>query len=61
MEDTVRDEIVRFVLERPENRRLYRGERGFDEPLVGFASAEDPLFAEYKRVIGPFHRASARS
>ncbi len=59
MQKTVRDEIVRFVLESQENRHLDEGERYFDEPLVGFASAEDPLFAEYKRIIGSFHRMPA--
>ncbi|TFG55932.1 MAG: epoxyqueuosine reductase, partial [Deltaproteobacteria bacterium] len=43
MQKTVRDEIVRFVLESQENRHLDGGERFFDEPLVGFASAADPL------------------
>jgi epoxyqueuosine reductase len=56
MEHAVRDEIVRFVLASPENRHLDGGGRYFDEPLVGFASAADPLFQEYKRIIGPFHR-----
>jgi epoxyqueuosine reductase QueG len=56
MEKAVRDKIVRFVLESPENRHREGKERYFDEPLVGYASAEDPLFAEYKRIIGPFHR-----
>lgn len=56
MEKTVRDEIVRFTLESPENRHREGGERYFDKPLVGFASAADPIFAEYKRIIGPFHR-----
>jgi len=59
MKKEVRDEIVRFVLERVENRHREGGERYFDEPLVGFASASDPLFAEYKRIIGPFHRTPA--
>jgi len=27
----------------------------FDEPLVGFASGNDPLFFEYKNIIGSFH------
>ncbi len=27
----------------------------FDEPLVGFASGNDPLFLEYKNIIGSFH------
>jgi epoxyqueuosine reductase len=56
MEHVVRDEIVRFSLANPENRHREGEERYFDEPLVGFASALDPLFAEYKRIIGPFHR-----
>ena len=59
MQKAVRDEIARFVLGRPENRHLDGGDRYFDEPLVGFASAADPLFAEYKRIIGPFHRTPA--
>ena len=56
MEHAVRDEIVRFVDASPENRHREGEERYFDEPLVGFASATDPLFTEYKRIIGPFHR-----
>lgn len=27
----------------------------FDEPLVQFARGDDPVFAEYKSIIGPFH------
>ena len=56
MEKKVREEIVRFALESPENRHREGGERHFDEPLVGYASAADPPFMEYKKVIGPFHR-----
>ena len=35
----------------------YVGLRLFDAPVVGFASAEDPLFELYKKpgVIGPWH------
>lgn len=55
MDKAIRDEIRRFVAGRPENR--HPGNRGpyFEEPLVGFAAAADPLFAEYKTIIGPFH------
>jgi epoxyqueuosine reductase len=60
MENAVRDEIVRLAMESPENRRRDGEGRYFDEPLVGFASAADPLFAEYKRIIGPFHRTPAQ-
>lgn len=27
----------------------------WDEPLVGFASGDDPIFREYKTIIGDFH------
>jgi len=27
----------------------------FDEPLVGFADGDDPLFSDFKRIIGPWH------
>ncbi|MBE0605001.1 MAG: epoxyqueuosine reductase [Deltaproteobacteria bacterium] len=59
MEHAVRDEIVRFVLTSPENRRREGEGSYFDEPLVGYASTTDPLFEEYKRIIGPFHRTPA--
>jgi len=31
------------------------GEPIFRDPLVGFADGDDPLFIEYKRIIGDFH------
>ncbi|MDD5170436.1 MAG: hypothetical protein PHN75_16590 [Syntrophales bacterium] len=33
----------------------FPGERMWDEPLVGFANGDDPLFTEYKQIIGDFH------
>ncbi len=35
--------------------RLDTGEKTWDEPLVGFARGDDPIFEQYKEVIGPFH------
>lgn len=58
MEELVREEIGRFVATSPENR-FPDGEPYFAAPLVGFAAANDPLFADYKRIIGPFHLAPA--
>jgi len=52
----LRREIERFVAEDPGNRREGDGGPYFDAPLLGFASATDPLFQEYQRIIGPFHR-----
>jgi epoxyqueuosine reductase QueG len=55
MEKVIRDEIRRFVQESPDNRFPESDRPYFDEPLIGFAAADDPLFSEFKRVIGPFH------
>jgi epoxyqueuosine reductase len=55
MEQVIRDEIRRFVLESPGNRFPDGEQFYFDEPLVGFAAADDPLFTEFRKVIGPFH------
>ncbi|MGD0916402.1 MAG: epoxyqueuosine reductase [Thermodesulfobacteriota bacterium] len=48
--------IKNFVLENDQSRRtqLDLGTY-FEEPLVGFASGMDPLFFEYKTIIGSFH------
>jgi epoxyqueuosine reductase len=46
MEQMIRNEIRRFVLESPGNRFLESGRSYFDEPLVGFAAADDPLFTQ---------------
>lgn len=51
--------MARFVREDPGNRFPGSTAPYFEEPLVGFAAADDPLFAQYKTVIGPFHLAPA--
>lgn len=56
MERMICDEIYRFVQESPDNRFPDNGEPYFDEPLVGFATADDPLFMDCKRIIGDFHQ-----
>ncbi len=55
MEELIRDEILRFVSESPDNRFPDDNLPYFAAPLVGFAAAHDPLFAELKRIIGRFH------
>ncbi len=50
---TIKDKITNHVgnsMEYP-----FYGERIFDEPLVGFARGDDPIFEELKSVIGPHH------
>lgn len=48
--------IKNFIKESEQNRRT-QIDHGiyFEEPLVGFASGMDPLFFEYKSLIGSFH------
>ena len=59
MERVIRDEILRFVLESPDNRFPDSDQPYFEEPLVGFAAGDDHLFNEYKKVIGQFHMTPA--
>ena len=48
--------IKNFVKENERNRRTQLDHGVYwDEPLVGFASGSDPLFFEYKTIIGSFH------
>ena len=48
-------EIARFVAEEAGNRFPESGVPYFDQPLVRFAAADDPLFTAYKTIIGSFH------
>lgn len=52
----ITDFIKRFVAESPVNRlRDFDQSAIFEEPLVGFASGQDPLFGQYKKLIGEHH------
>ena len=52
----VMDFIKKFVAESPVNRlKDFDNSAIFEEPLVGFASGDDPLFGEYKKIIGEHH------
>ena len=53
---SLEDMIRGFVLDSPLNRlEDLDGGPIFEEPLVGFADGDDPLFQEYKSIIGDFH------
>ncbi len=54
MNDRITAGIERFVAETPANTRTDGG-LYFDPPLVGFAAQDDPLFTDYKRIIGDHH------
>ncbi len=48
--------IKNFINEAQPNRRTQLDHGIYwEEPLVGFASGIDPLYLEYKTLIGPFH------
>ncbi|MBN2078449.1 MAG: epoxyqueuosine reductase [Spirochaetes bacterium] len=51
------NEITRKVATHPDNSMEYpfSGDPLFDEPLVGFVRGDDPLFEEFKGIIGPHH------
>lgn len=59
MDQVIREEIRRFVQDNPENRFPDQCTPYFQAPLVGIAAADDPLFQEYKQIIGPFHLTPA--
>jgi len=55
-EAAIIQEIERFVAESPDNQNQDLGiESYFSAPLVGFADAGDPLFLEFKTIIGDFY------
>ena len=48
--------IKAYVASSPSNHpQAFHGGPIFDEPLVGFADGDDPIFQEYKAIIGDFH------
>lgn len=49
-------DLVRNLCDSTDNN-MAKGdnERAWDAPLVGFANGADPLFDQYKTVVGPFH------
>ncbi|MBK5275646.1 MAG: epoxyqueuosine reductase [Desulfuromonadales bacterium] len=55
MEQQIHAEITRFVADHPGNHLPGSDSPYLDSPLVGFSTAGDPLYGEYKRIIGPFH------
>lgn len=59
MEQALRQEIARSVVQNPANRLPDRDDPLFDAPLLGIADWDDPLFLRYKEVIGPFHQTPA--
>ena len=55
MKNLIRDEIKKYVLESKDNWFEEIDDHYYDEPIIKFASADDPLFEEYKKIIGNDH------
>ncbi len=49
-------DIKSFVLDSPDNRLKELDDSPYyEEPMVGFADGDDPLFLEYRTIIADFH------
>ena len=55
MENLIKNEVKRYFRESKENWFEEINDNYFEEPVIKFASSEDPLFEEYKKVIGDHH------
>lgn len=55
MEQTIRSEICRYVAVSPANRFPGSNKQFFDMPLIGIVASDDPLWANFKSVIGHYH------
>lgn len=55
MKDLIRNTVKKYVLENKENWNLETNDRIYDEPIINFASADDPLFKEYKSIVDKNH------
>ena len=52
----IENAIKEFVAGSPSNRLpAFHDDPVFDEPLVGFADGDDPIFQDYRRIIGDSH------
>lgn len=55
MKEQIRSAITRLVTENEKNWSQALNAPYFTAPLVGFASADDPVFERFKEVVGEWH------
>jgi epoxyqueuosine reductase QueG len=55
VENLIKDEIKRYFKESKENWFEEIDDTYYEEPIIKFADADDPLFVEYKKIIGEHH------
>ncbi|QXE87419.1 epoxyqueuosine reductase [Geomonas nitrogeniifigens] len=56
MKELIGEVITRSIVDHKANWSESLADRYFDEPLVNFAAGDDPIFEEFKQIIGPWHR-----
>lgn len=61
MRELIQSEIKKYVSESPDNWLDAIKDHYFDEPIIQFADADDPLFEEYKTIIGQQHMTPAEA
>jgi len=55
MENLIKNEIKRYFRESEMNWFKEINDTYYEEPIIKFADTEDPLFEEYKKIIGEHH------
>lgn len=55
MKEEIISAIERYVTKNGNNWSEVINDYWFEKPITQFASADDPLFAEYKKIIGEYH------
>jgi epoxyqueuosine reductase QueG len=62
MKEAIKNDLKNFILTSMENRfDFLAGACGYEEPLVGVVSVNDPIFQEYKTIIGDRHLTPAEA
>jgi len=56
-EEWFKSTVAQKVTSHPANKLEFpfSGENIFEQPLIGFVRGDDPIFAEYQKIIGSFH------
>jgi epoxyqueuosine reductase len=55
-------DLILELWDAPENdMRLAEPEKAWDQPLIAFANGADPVWEQYKTVVGPFHWTPAEA
>ncbi|MBJ6727192.1 epoxyqueuosine reductase [Geomesophilobacter sediminis] len=56
MKELIRETVTQAIVASEHNWSDSLQGRYYDAPLVQFAAGDDPIFTEFKRIIGPWHK-----